>query len=392
MGGMIFALLLPACTGEGDSALFKQMVEAGQLGVYGLEVRAQYDRAYMEPNETLQMQAWALGELGADVEDISDLVQWSSSDSSIASLSNGGQISAHAVLGDESVTVTATFSGLTSDYVMTVSDAAVETISVASASVDMCQNVQMLAEGDYPDGARVITDLVAWEVTDTDDGFFDAAENGLLHSTSDTSTAVQASHDGQIGTDLVSVNNTLTALSLGGDLSLYAGDTELLSAVGTYGTTDTTIDVANINWVSEATTVATVSAGVVSAVAPGTATITAACSSIEGTVGITVEKTINGISLKTDPVNDGSSNSRLESGDSVVIDAFVTYEASQETEMTTAQYSDVTWTLEPASSDQFEWHDDTRELKSLASTSESKVIIQAAWKDYEKEITVYLGE
>ena len=105
-----------------------------------------------------------------------------------------------------------------------------------------------------------------------------------------------------------------------------------------------------------------------------------------------IEKTIIGISLKTDPVNDGSSNSRLESGDSVVIDAFVTYKASQETEMTTAQYSDATWTLEPASSDQFEWNDDTRELKSFASTSESRVIIQAAWKEYEKEITVYLGQ
>src|SRR6266496_1325532 len=97
-------------------------------------------------------------------KDVSSLVQWSSSDSSIASVTSSGKATASA---PGTVNITAQSASLTSTATLTVSGAAVNlssiVISPAASSMPVNTSQQFTATGNYNDGSSAdLTLLVSW--------------------------------------------------------------------------------------------------------------------------------------------------------------------------------------------------------------------------------------
>src|SRR5579885_2443810 len=93
------------------------------------------------------------------------------------------------------------------------------------------------------------------------------------------------------------VDPTLTSLAVGPQASIQQGKTVQMTAVGTYndGTQNT---VKSVQWSTSDSGIATVSAGgLVTGVAPGSATITGASGAVNGSTTITV--TLSGLSKIT---------------------------------------------------------------------------------------------
>ena len=82
---------------------------------------------------------------------------------------------------------------------------------------------------------------------------------------------------------------TLVSITVVGNASQVAGSTEQLSVVGTYSDGSTENITSSATWSSSDNSIATVDAyGVLSAIAAGTATITAFVGLVQTTFGITV--------------------------------------------------------------------------------------------------------
>jgi len=94
------------------------------------------------------------------------------------------------------------------------------------------------------------------------------------------------------------VNSTLTSIAVGPTATINQGGTVQMSAVGTYND-GTTQSLNNVFWSSSPTSVATVStAGLVTGVSTGTATVTGASGTVSGTATITVAlNNVTGITI-----------------------------------------------------------------------------------------------
>jgi hypothetical protein len=133
------------------------------------------------------------------------------------------------------------------------------------------------------------------------------------------------------------VNPTLTSLAVGPTATLNQGATVQETAVGTYndGSTNT---VNNVQWSSSESTVASIStSGLVTANAPGSATITGASGATTGTATITVNLG-NVTALKLSP----TSGTVIAGGGSTNIYAMATVQGSSSPVDVSAT---ATWTI-----------------------------------------------
>jgi Big-like domain-containing protein len=90
------------------------------------------------------------------------------------------------------------------------------------------------------------------------------------------------------------VNPTLTGITVGPQATINQGTTVQMSVVGTYNDGSQSPVTSGIFWSSDTPTIATVNtAGLVSGVSPGTASITAAAGTVNGSATVTV--TITGL-------------------------------------------------------------------------------------------------
>ena len=90
------------------------------------------------------------------------------------------------------------------------------------------------------------------------------------------------------------VNPTLTGVTVGPQATINQGTTVQMSAVGTYNDGSQSPITSGIFWSTDTPTIATVNtAGLVTGVSPGTASITAAAGTVNGSATVTV--TITGL-------------------------------------------------------------------------------------------------
>ncbi len=206
-----------------------------------------------------------------DTTDSKDVI-WTSSDDTVATVDEDGIVTA---LKDGTTTVTAKVGDLTADCIVNVREVPLE-------GIDLNQNAITLNKGEKSDALVVsynpndTTDdkTVIWTSSDKDVATVD--ENGVVTATGAGTTTITATV-GEFTADCkVTVISTLESITLTADRTtddLEVGDTVNLT-VG-YNPEDTTDDKA-VTWSSSDEDVATVDEnGVVTAVAGGTATITA---------------------------------------------------------------------------------------------------------------------
>jgi uncharacterized protein YjdB len=242
-------------------------------------------------------------------QDISSLVTWASSSTSVASVSNAtGTRGLASAVAPGTTTISATLDGVTASTALTVSNATLTQIVITAPSnvVPKGGTLQLSATGFYSDGSQQdLTTQVTWTSTSEVSVSNAAGTAGLATGLSAGATTVTATLSGISGMFALDVTSaTLTSIAVTPTVaSLAAGTTLQLDAVGTYSDNSTEDLTSSVSWKSSSTATATVSnaalsEGLVKAVAVGTATITASLDGVSGTMTVAVTSaTLQSISV-----------------------------------------------------------------------------------------------
>lgn len=224
-------------------------------------------------------------------QDISGTVAWSTSPTSVASITTSGLVTAKD-LG--TFTVTATSGAISGSVSATVNAADLVSIAVLPANAIIAETTtqQFSATGTFNDGStHNLTTDVTWTSSDTADAPIGSA-SGLAKGSAPESGATITATLGTISgsTTLEVTNATIVSISVSPTGRTIAPGTELaFTATGTFSDSSTQILTTETAWTSSNTAVATVGAGgVVIAVGPGTTNISAAFGGKTGSASLTV--------------------------------------------------------------------------------------------------------
>lgn len=270
-------------------------------------------------DSSVSLDVGATKDLSGVKTDLGKSVRWSSSNPSVAAVSNGKLVA----LAEGTAVMTATAEdndSVTATFIVTVSKA-VKPIQ----SVDLDKSVYTLkikgtvtlkatvTPSDADDVGRLIWESSKPSVASVSSG-------GVVTAISAGSTVITVSTaDGRYSdTCVITVEGTVTSVSLDQDtLRLEAGKSATLKA------TTAPDESTKFTWTSSDSKVASVSGGKVTAIAPGTATITVKCGDLTATCTVTVYKNSD---VKTEVDTDketGNTTTKTEetttSGDSTVI-------------------------------------------------------------------------
>jgi len=224
-------------------------------------------------------------------------VTWSTDNASAATVNSAGVVSGVAA---GTANITATSSGKSGSASITVSAAppVVTTVSVAppSASVVAGSTVTLQATVKDQYGNAMTGQTVAWSTNNP--GAATVSSSGVVSGVAAGSATVTATSSGKSGTSAITVTAAppvVTTVSVSPpSASIVVGTTVTLQATvkDQYGNT---MSGQTVSWSSNNTASATVnSSGVVTGVAAGSATVTAAVSGKSGTSGITVTPVVGG--------------------------------------------------------------------------------------------------
>ncbi len=229
-------------------------------------------------------------------KDVSSSVNWTPSVSSIATVSGSGMATAQAV---GSSTIQASLGNIKNSAALTVTPALLVSLAVtpASASIGVGQKQQFTATGTYSDGSHQnLTGIATW-TSSTPSVATIAGGRAISLNTPGVATGIAA------GTTTISATSgsvsgsttlTVTAATLvsiavtPANPTIAAGQQLQFTATGTYTDGSHQNLTSTAVWSSSAPSVATVSAGLATALAAGTTTISATSGSISGSTTLTV--------------------------------------------------------------------------------------------------------
>ncbi|UBO73676.1 beta strand repeat-containing protein [Aeromonas rivuli] len=274
--------------------------------------------------------------------DVTASVSWVSSDPAVATVSLTGLVTA---VGPGTATITGTLDGQTVTLVVTVTNATLNpnglSISTPPLTLAAGLTAQLAANGSYDDGSSLdVTASVSW--TSSDPLVATVSPSGLVTAVAPGTAIITGTLSGETATILVTV--TSAVLNPGGltitvpPLTLAAGLTGQLTATGSYSDGSSVDVTADVSWTSSNPAVATVglNTGLVTAVLPGSATITSTLDGQSVTLPVTVTNAVlnpNGLVITTSPLT-------LAAGLTGQLTASGTYSDGSVVDVT----ADVSWT------------------------------------------------
>jgi uncharacterized protein YjdB len=214
-------------------------------------------------------------------------ITWSSSAPSVASVSVDGLVSA---LASGSTTITATSEGQSGSSSVTVSVVPVASVSVtpSSATLRVGASVQLAATAKDSSGTVLNGRAITW--SSSAPGVASVSASGAVSALAAGSATVTATSEGQSGTATISVTAVpVSSVTVSpSSAALRVGGTVQLGAV-TQDSANNVLTGRSVTWSSSAPGIAGVSAsGLVTALAAGSATITATSEGKSGTAAITI--------------------------------------------------------------------------------------------------------
>ncbi len=253
-----------------------------------------------------------------------EFVQWYSSDETVATVDNQGNVTPLKV-GE--VTITAQCGSATGTSTVTVIPTLAESVTVSPSSVELLIGEKTsLTATVLPDDTTDKT--VVWSSSDesvatvSEDGEVTAINRG-------TATITATTANGKTDTSTVMVLIHARGLTLDrAEMTMEKGSTETL--IATPDPIDTTDP---ITWVSSDESIATVIDGVVTAVSVGDAVITAKCGDYEASCKVTVIITAKGLTLDKSEMTmeKGSTETLIATPDPIDTTDPITWESSDET-------------------------------------------------------------
>lgn len=240
-------------------------------------------------------------------QDITSIANWSSSNPSVATVgSGGGSVLSATGVGAGTANIIASWSGISGSVMLTVSSATLVSIQLtpANAILAPASTLGYNALGIYSDGSQNgVNGTVVWSSSDTSV----ATINGSGTATGQSAGAVTiTAQSGSISAtaSLIVEGATLTAINVTpATKTLPQTIASKFSASGTFSNGDVLDLTSVVTWTSSSASVATISnaagsKGIATAVAPGTATISAVFGSQAGTATLTVTNaTLTSISV-----------------------------------------------------------------------------------------------
>ncbi|MXV96558.1 MAG: hypothetical protein F4Z92_12015 [Gemmatimonadetes bacterium] len=213
---------------------------------------------------------------------------WASSDTSVAGVDNAGLVTG---VGVGQAEVTATAAGVTGRADLTVVAPAPTTIAVTPDTVALAalgQTAQLSAEVRDQAGRAMEGVQVAWSSADTTVAAVDSG--GLVTAAGAGETTITATSGEASGEAAVSVMQSVGSVVVSPAVDTVAPGDTLRLAAEAFDANGHGVEGAQFDWSSSAVSVARVDgSGLVTAVAEGTATITATAGNARGTVEITVQ-------------------------------------------------------------------------------------------------------
>ena len=209
---------------------------------------------------------------------------WSSSEESVATVGAGGLVTAVA---PGSATVTATAGGVTGSSEVSVRSPVASVSVTPSEGTLVVGDTLRLSAGAYDaDGVAVADAEFSW--SSSDESVATVGAGGLVTAVAPGSATVTATADGVTGSSEVSVRSPVASVSVTpSEGTLPVGDTLRLSAEA-YDADGVAVADAEFSWSSSDEAVATVDVGLLTAVAEGSATITATADGVTGSSEIAV--------------------------------------------------------------------------------------------------------
>jgi 6-phosphogluconolactonase (cycloisomerase 2 family)/uncharacterized protein YjdB len=253
-------------------------------------------------------------------QDLTSSVTWSSSATTVASISNSsGSKGVATAVGPGATTVTATLGTLSGSATVLVTDATLVSIGVtpATPSVAVGSTQQLVATGIYTDNTtQNLTSVVTWTSSKTSVGSVSnaAGTSGLVTAVSEGSVTVTASLGSVSGSTTLAVTGA-TLLSIGVtpvNPATSVGLTTQFTAMGVYSDNTTQNLTAVVTWSSSDATLASISNasgfdGLATALSIGSVTVTATLGSVSGSTSLTVTS-VALVSISVTPANPNIAN------------------------------------------------------------------------------------
>ncbi len=228
--------------------------------------------------------------------DANGTITWSTSDSSVATVSNDGTVTA---VNNGTATITAKCGDFSAQTKVTViNPLKAITITGTTHSLKKGQTTQLGLTYDPAD----TTDSAAATWTTSDPSVATVSKTGLVTALKDGSTTIKATVGNVSNTYDIAVKEIkLTGIKMDSEALIHEGDTKTLSIE--YTPADTTDD-KNVSWSSSDSTVASVdNNGTVTAVKPGSAVITAKVGNHQAACTVTVDAPLKEIVPANDTID-----------------------------------------------------------------------------------------
>ena len=227
-------------------------------------------------------------------QDVTGTVSWSSSPSSVASVSNTAPAQGLVRgLSAGNVSITASSGSISDSASLTVTNATLNAIDVTPTndSIPLGLLQQFTATGFFSDSTtQDITNTVTWNSSSTNVAAITVS--GMVSARDLGNTTISAAWESVSGSTSLNVNaaNLSSIAILPGNATIAQSTSQQLSAIGTFNDGGTRNLTNLVAWTSSQTTVATVGASTARAhgLSPGIAMITATLGSVMNSVTLTV--------------------------------------------------------------------------------------------------------
>lgn len=248
--------------------------------------------AVLAPASTLGLTATGTFSDGS-TQTINNAVNWSSSDTNVASVTTAGQVTGQSM---GTATITAQQGSVSGSMTVVVESSALASLEItpSTASVAVQTSTQFRAIGSFADGStQDLTQSALWTsspasvATVNDSG----GNKGLATGNAAGTATITALFAGQVGMATLTVTSaTLDSITITpANPSIPLGTSQRFTATGNFSDGSTQNLTAEVSWTSSNVNVATIgSSGLASSVAPGTTTIMASWNGVNGTTTLTV--------------------------------------------------------------------------------------------------------